>query len=68
MKEKKVMSLILVITNTTNLKPVSDYKYAVLIGDGTTSGSKMIASGTVKGHKREDGWKQLVQQLLDEHQ
>lgn len=60
------MALIIVLTNMSNLAPESDYKYEVLVGDGTTSGSHTIARGEVKGHKRADGWKALVQQLLEE--
>lgn len=60
------MSLILVITNTSRLTPVSDYSYEVLIGDGTSERSKCIAAGTIAAHTRADGWKTLVQRLLDQ--
>lgn len=58
------MALIVVLRNISELAPVSDYRYEVLVGDGSPR-SNVIARGTVCGHKREDGWKALVQQLLD---
>lgn len=60
------MALIVVLVNISDLAPVSDYRYEVMIGDGTPSRSKTIANGIVKGHKRDDGWEPLVQKLLDE--
>ena len=59
------MALILVITNKSNLAPVSDYNYEVLVGDGTRGGSTEIAHGQIKDHTRDDGWKKLVQRVLD---
>lgn len=59
------MALIVVLRNVTQLAPVSDYDYEVLLGDGTPGGSKVLASGTVTGHKRTRGWQALVQRLLD---
>ena len=59
------MALILVLSNTSHLTPVSDYTYEVLVGDGTTLGSKRITSGTITGHRRDDGWQALVQRLLE---
>ena len=59
------MSLIVVLTNTSNLAPVSDYTYEVLVGDGTKAGSHTITKGTVKGHVRAAGWKVLVGKLLE---
>ena len=59
------MSLIIVLTNKSNLAPVSDYKYQVLVGDGTPEGSHTIAAGVVKGHRRDEGWKKLVEMLLE---
>lgn len=58
------MSLILTFRNTSALAPVSNYDYRVLIGDGGPT-SHLIASGTLTGHARADGWKALVQRLLD---
>lgn len=60
------MSLIVVLTNISQLADVSDYRYQVLVGDGTPERSQIIARGEVKGHRRADGWKTLVQHLLDE--
>lgn len=60
------MALIVVLVNISDLAPVSDYKYEVLVGDGSKDRSKTIANGIVKGHKRDDGWEPLVQKLLDE--
>lgn len=60
------MALIVVLTNKSNLAPVSDYDFEVLVGDGTTSGSMVIARGKVEGHRRDDGWKKLLQRMLEE--
>lgn len=59
------MSLIIVLTNISSLAAVSDYNYEVLIGDGTPARSTTLAHGTLKGHTRSDGWKRLVEQLLN---
>jgi hypothetical protein len=61
------MALILVFVNKSNLAPVSDYKVEVLVGDGSVERSKVITAGTVKGHRREDGWQALVQRWLDQN-
>lgn len=58
------MSLIIIITNKSALAPISDYNYAVLVGDGTPERSKTLAQGTVEGHNREDGWAELVYAML----
>lgn len=60
------MALIVVLTNISNLAPVSDYNYEVLVGDGTDARSSTIARGKVKGHKRDDGWQALVKRVLDQ--
>lgn len=60
------MALILVFVNKSELAPVSDYKYEVLVGDGTPSRSSVIAAGRILGHTRTDGWQVLVQKLLDQ--
>ena len=60
------MALILALVNKSNLAPVSDYTYEVLIGDGGVN-SKCIAQGTIKGHTRSDGWQVLVQKLLEDN-
>ena len=59
------MSLILVIQNVSALAPVSDYKYEVLVGNGSPR-SRVLAKGEIKGHTRDDGWQALVQRLLDQ--
>jgi hypothetical protein len=59
------MSLIVVARNISELAPTSDYEYRVVVGDGGPN-STVITSGTVKGHKRSDGWKKLIQQILKE--
>ena len=60
------MALILVITNQSKLADTSDYKYEVLVGDGTVRGSTLISKGTVEQHIRSHGWRILVQRVLDE--
>lgn len=59
------MALIVVLRNLSSLAPVSDYAYEVLVGDGGPT-SRTITEGVVKGHRRDDGWRALVQRLLDE--
>ncbi len=60
------MSLIIVATNISKLAPISDYNYEVLVGDGTIKGSSIITNGKIIGHKRDDGWKALVERILGE--
>lgn len=60
------MSLIVVLTNKSQLADISNYNYEVLVGDGSTERSQSIAHGRITGHRRADGWKALVQRLLDE--
>lgn len=60
------MALILILQNVTNLAPVSDYKVEVLVGDGTPDRSTCLYRGIVTAHTRDDGWKALVQRLLDQ--
>jgi len=60
------LSLIIVLRNTSELAPVSNYTYHVTVGDGSPEGSRTIAMGTVTGHKRDDGWERLVQKMLHE--
>lgn len=60
------MSLIVIVSNISNLAPVSDYNYEVLVGDGTRERTLVIARGQVKGHKRNDGWKKLIERVLEE--
>lgn len=59
------MALILALVNKSKLAPVSDYRYQVLVGDGGPD-SKVIATGVIKAHTRSDGWKALIQRVLDE--
>jgi hypothetical protein len=59
------MSLIIVLTNKSNLAPISDYDYRVLVGDGTKERSTLITEGKVEGHRRDDGWKKLVYMMLE---
>lgn len=66
------MSLILVITNTSELAAVSDYEWYVSItlshrdNPGVAVGERVIETGIVRGHVRADGWAALVQRLLDQ--
>lgn len=60
------MSLIVTIRNISELAPISDYEYKVLVGDGTPERSNLIASGKIKAHVRTAGWKALVRRVLDE--
>jgi hypothetical protein len=60
------MALIVVLENISSLAPVSDYNYQVLVGDGTSPGSRTIASGQVIGHIRDEGWQALVQRVLNQ--
>ena len=59
------MSLIIVIRNTTQLAPISDYEYEVLVGDGTAERSLVLEIGTLKGHVRDEGWRKLLSMLVD---
>lgn len=59
------MALILTLVNVSNLADVSDYRYAVLVGDGTPERSTPLAHGTIVGHRRAEGWQVLVRKLLE---
>jgi hypothetical protein len=59
------MSLVVIVRNVSELAPVSDYEYVVRVGDGTAQGSAEIAAGRVTAHTRADGWKALIQRVLD---
>jgi hypothetical protein len=61
------MALILIFTNKSDLAPISNYNYEVLVGDGTPERSKIIVSGAIMGHPRADGWQALVERLLQIH-
>jgi hypothetical protein len=53
--------LIVKIQNITNLSPVSDYRYEVLVN------LEVIAGGEVKGHVRAEGWAELVRRVIEPH-
>lgn len=59
------MALIVIVTNKSKLAPVSDYNYEVLVGDGTRERSQVIAKGEVLQHLRSEGWKALVERVLE---
>lgn len=58
------MALIVVLVNVSDLATVSNYRYQVLVGDGTRERSTVIETGRVEGHTRSDGWEILVDKLL----
>ena len=59
------MALMIVFQNdATGTNKNANYNIAVLVGDGTQSGSQVLWSGRHKGHNRKDGWKKLVQEWL----
>lgn len=62
------MALIVVLTNVSNLAPVSDYNYRVLVGNGTAERSQTIAQGIIVQHVRVDGWQALVARVLQQNQ
>lgn len=62
------MALIIVLVNKSNLAPVSDYSYQVLIGDGSAERSHTIEQGVVTGHTRADGWAKLAEMLLEQRE
>ena len=49
------------IRNISQLKPISNYDYVVMIN------ATLIASGKVKKHKRADGWAALVKRIAEQH-
>jgi len=58
------MALIIVLKNISNLADISDYEATVMVGDGTHARSTVLHRGHVRGHRRADGWQQLVQQFI----
>lgn len=58
------MALIVVFVNKSELAPVSDYNYQVLVGDGTAFNSRIVEQGRVTGHVRAEGWDKLVELML----
>lgn len=59
-----MMALILVFRNISKLAPTSDYRYQVLVGDGTPERSTVLEVGLVRGHVRDDGWEALLNQFV----
>ena len=57
------MSLIITLQNVSELAPISDYYYQVLVGDGGPR-SRVLESGMVKSHHRSNGWEALVRLWL----
>jgi hypothetical protein len=57
--------LMVQLRNISDMALISDYEYSVLVTlrDGSL---KTIAEGNIKGHVRTDGWRDLVQRVLDE--
>lgn len=57
--------LIIEIKNVTELSVISSYTYEVWV---TTKigNKKVIAKGTVIDHERTDGWRVLVQRIINE--
>jgi len=54
------MSLTLLIRNISELADISNYSYSVWVNE------RIIAHGTIEGHKRSDGWKPLVKRVVNE--
>lgn len=61
------MSLVVIVQNISQLAPISDYNYEVLVGDGTRARSKVLATGTIKRHDRAQDWTALVQKVVDDN-
>jgi hypothetical protein len=53
------VSLIVAVHNLSNLAPVSDYRVEVYIS------RTKIAEGIVRGHTRDDGWRELLRKIID---
>ena len=60
------MALIITFINKTNLSPVSNYDYQVMVGDGSVERTVTIESGKVLNHTRDDGWVKLVELMLEQ--
>lgn len=52
--------LILLVHNISNLAPISDYAWEARVND------YCLATGTVRGHRREDGWTALLQLIIED--
>jgi hypothetical protein len=53
--------LTLQVVNVSDGEPISDYRYTVYIN------RDVISTGSIRDHKREDGWASLVKQIAEEH-
>ena len=62
------MALIVVFVNKSSLAPMSDYDVRVLVGDGSAERSNTIYKGEILGHRRSDGWLELVSKLVEKEQ
>ena len=60
------MALIIAFVNKTNLSPISNYDYQIMIGDGSVERTTIIESGKVLNHTRDDGWVKLVELMLEQ--
>jgi len=58
--------LAITFRNISHLAEVSDYEYTVLVGGGDRA--RVLESGFVRGHHREDGWGVLVYKFAKERQ
>lgn len=54
------MLIIKIVNECTGSVEVGNYRYQVMIND------TVIESGEVKGHKRNEGWRGLLLQLVDQ--
>ena len=59
------MALIIVLVNTSGLAEISNYRYEVMVGDGSPARSNIIETGVIEGHVRAEGWRVLAQKLID---
>ena len=55
--------LVITFQNISELAEVSSYKYEVWV-TLKTGEKKIICTGHIGEHKRSDGWKSLVRQML----
>jgi hypothetical protein len=55
--------LIVTIGNVSKLAPVSDYEWSVWVAND--NGKVLVAQGSVKGHRRSDGWAALVKKVAE---
>jgi hypothetical protein len=52
--------LTLYVRNIKTVRGVANYEYIVM------SDAEKIAEGTVKGHRRKDGWRPLVKKIVEQ--